>query len=139
MRAPPEVRLERLQRLIERITFESQNGSIIVVEGLRDKDALRRFGVSGRILCLQNSRMNPTRFSEHLDDAQDVVVLMDFDRQGVFLAKSLARTLNSQGIRTNLIIWRDLRRLTKSDIRSIEELPKLQERLVTTVHSIRQS
>jgi 5S rRNA maturation endonuclease (ribonuclease M5) len=131
MRAPPEVRLERFQKLIEQISFESQRGSIIVVEGLRDKESLREMGISGTILCLQNSRMNAIRFAEQLNDTQDVVVLTDFDRQGVFLAKNLTRILNSQHVRTNLILWRDLRRLTKSDIRSIEELPKLYQRLQT--------
>lgn len=131
MRAPPEVRLEKFQKLIERISFESQRGSVIVVEGLRDKESLREMGISGTILCLQNSRMNAVRFAEQLNDIQDVVVLMDFDRQGVFLAKNLTRILNSQGVRTNLILWRDLRRLTKSYIRSIEELPKLYQRLQT--------
>jgi len=138
MRAPPEVRLERFQKLIERISFESQKGSVIVVEGSRDKEALRRLGVPGTILCLQNSRMNPVRFSEQLNDTQDVVVLTDFDRQGVFLAKSLVRILNSQHVRTNLIFWRDLRRLTKSHIRSIEELPKLHQHLESDVHPKRQ-
>lgn len=129
MRAPLEVRLEKFQKLIEQISLESQDGSIIVVEGLRDKDALRNMGVSGTILSLQNSRMNTMSFAEQLSDTRGVVVLTDFDRQGVFLAKSLSRSLNAQHVRTNLILWRDLRRLAKSDARSIEELPKLYERL----------
>jgi 5S rRNA maturation endonuclease (ribonuclease M5) len=131
MRAPPEVRLEKFQKLIERISFESQRGSIIVVEGLRDKESLRKMGISGTILSLQNSRMNAIRFAEQLSDTHDVIVLTDFDRQGVFLAKNLTRILNAQRVRTNLILWRDLRRLTKSDIRSIEELPQLYQRLQT--------
>ena len=129
MRAPLEVRLEKFQKLIEQISLESQDGSIIVVEGLRDKNALRNMGVSGTILSLQNSRMNTMSFAEQLSDTRGVVVLTDFDRQGVFLAKSLSRSLNAQHVRTNLILWRDLRRLAKSDARSIEELPKLYERL----------
>jgi 5S rRNA maturation endonuclease (ribonuclease M5) len=129
LRAPLEVRLEKFQKLIEQISLESQDGSIIVVEGLRDKDALRNMGVSGTILSLQNSRMNTMSFAEQLSDTRGVVVLTDFDRQGVFLAKSLSRSLNAQHVRTNLILWRDLRRLAKSDARSIEELPKLYERL----------
>jgi len=131
MRAPPEVRLEKLQKLIERIAFESQNGSIIVVEGPRDRESLRKLAVSGTILCLQNSRMNTIRFAEQLNEARDVVILTDFDRQGVFLAKNLTCVLNSQRVRTNVILWRDLRRLTKSEIRSIEELPGLYQRLQT--------
>jgi 5S rRNA maturation endonuclease (ribonuclease M5) len=129
MRAPLEVRLEKLQKLIDRISYESQEGGVIVVEGTRDRDALTRIGITGRILCLQNSRKNALRFVEELHDVNDVIILTDFDREGVFLAKRLARILNAESIRNNLTLWRDLRRLARSDIRSIEELPKYYQRL----------
>jgi 5S rRNA maturation endonuclease (ribonuclease M5) len=129
MRAPLEVRLEKLQKLIDRISYESQRGVVIVVEGIRDRDSLRNIGIPGRILCLQNSRKNAVRFVEELHDVNEVIILTDFDREGVFLAKRLARILNAENIRNNLIFWRDLRRLARSDIRSIEELPKYYQRL----------
>jgi 5S rRNA maturation endonuclease (ribonuclease M5) len=129
MRAPLEVRLETLQKLIDRISYESQEGCVIVVEGIRDRDALRNIGIPGRILCLKSSRKNVVRFVEELHDVSEVIILTDFDREGVFLAKRLARILNAENVRNNLIFWRDLRRLARSDIRSIEELPKYYQRL----------
>jgi len=129
MRAPPEVRVEILQKLMDQISYESEKGSVIVVEGIRDRNALQKIGIAGRILCLQSSRKNLVGFAEELHDVRYVLVLTDFDRQGVFLAKRLARQLNAQGIRTNLVIWRNLRSLTRSDIRSIEELPRFYRRL----------
>ena len=128
MRAPVEVRFERLQKLIDRISYESEKGSVIVVEGIRDRDSLRKIGINGQILCIQNSRKNPLRFVEELHDVNRVVVLTDFDREGVFLAKRLARILGAENIHCNLILWRDLRRLTRSDIRSIEELSNYYQR-----------
>jgi len=129
MRAPPEVRFERLQKLVERVSYESERGAVIVVEGQRDRDSLRKLGIAGKILCLQSSRTGTVGFVEGLQGVNEVVVLTDFDRQGVFLAKRLARVLTSQKVRANLILWRDLRRLARSDIRSIEELPKYFQRL----------
>jgi 5S rRNA maturation endonuclease (ribonuclease M5) len=131
MRAPISVRFEKLQKLLDRISYESEKGGVIVVEGMRDRDSLRKIGISGPILCLQSSRKNHVRFVEELDGVNNVIVLTDFDREGVFLAKRLASTLNAQSIRSNLILWRDLRRLARSDIRSIEELPKYYQRLQT--------
>jgi len=61
-------------------------------------------------------------------------VLMDFDRQGVFLANRLARILNSQSVHVNLVLWRELRNLTRSELRSVEELPRLHARLAEEVH-----
>ncbi|MGA2971980.1 MAG: hypothetical protein ABSE39_05065 [Candidatus Bathyarchaeia archaeon] len=129
MRAPAEVRLERLEKLIQRVSHESEQGGIIVVEGTRDRDSLRKLGISGTILCLQSSRKNTVGFVEELDARSKVIVLTDFDRQGVFLAKRLARSLNYQKIHPNLVLWRELRGLTRSHVRSIEELPKFHNRL----------
>jgi 5S rRNA maturation endonuclease (ribonuclease M5) len=133
MRAPPEVRLDRFQRLLERVSYESANGGLIVVEGPKDRDSLRRLGIAGRILCMQSSGRNTVGFVEELTGEGGVIVLTDFDRQGVRLAKRLARLLNAQKVRANLILWRDLRRLTRSDVRSVEELPKFLERLQNEV------
>ena len=129
MRAPVEVRFEKLQKLIERISYESERGGVIVVEGIRDRDSLRKIGIAGRILCLQSSRKNTVGFVEELHDVNKVIILTDFDREGVFLAKRLAHILSAESIRNNVILWRDLRRLARSDIRSIEELSKYYQRL----------
>jgi len=129
LRAPPEVRFERIQRTLEQIIQDSEGGSLIIVEGQRDLDSLRSLGVAGRILCVQSSRRNTFEFAEGIDGRHSVIVLMDFDRQGVFLAKRLSRLLNAQGVRANLKTWRDLKQLTRSEIRSIEELPNLLHRV----------
>jgi 5S rRNA maturation endonuclease (ribonuclease M5) len=139
MRAPLQVRFEKLQKLIERISDEAQRGRVIVVEGIKDRESLRSMGVTGTILCLKNSRKNTVGFAEGLDGEKEVILLTDFDREGVFLAKQLARILNSQNIHTNLLLWRELRGLTRSDLRSIEELPKLYERLHSELYFHRPS
>ena len=77
MRATVEVRLQRLLKLVERIEQESEKGQVIVVEGQRDRDALRRMGISGSILCVQSSRMNAVGFAEELDNMKEVIILTD--------------------------------------------------------------
>jgi 5S rRNA maturation endonuclease (ribonuclease M5) len=129
LRATIEVRLGKLQKLVARIQQEAEEGRAIIVEGLRDREALRMMGISGNIFCVQSSRMNTVGFAEELDNMKEVIILTDFDRQGVYLAKRLARILISQKVHANLVFWRELRRLAKSDIRSIEELPKYYQRL----------
>jgi len=137
MRAPTQVRFERLQKLMERLNVEAENGGVIVVEGLRDKESLRMMGIKGKILCLQNSRRNTLSFAEQFGGEGNVIVLTDFDRQGVFLANRLNRILNSQNVNANLILWRELRALTRSELRSVEELPRLFARLQSGVHTHR--
>jgi 5S rRNA maturation endonuclease (ribonuclease M5) len=129
MRAPVAVRFEKLQRLIDRISYESQQGAVIIVEGIRDRSSLREIGITGPILCVQSSRKSALRFVEELDGVNDVIILTDFDREGVFLANRLTRLLTARGIRGNLVLWRDLLHVARGDIRSVEELPKYYQRL----------
>jgi len=133
MRAPAQIRYERLQKLLQRLNDEAEDGSVIVVEGARDKKSLESMGIKGRIVCIQSSRRSTYSFAEQFDGERNVIVLMDFDRQGVFLANRLTRVLNSQSIQANLVLWRELRNLTRSELRSVEELPRLLERLQTEV------
>ena len=129
MRAPTDLRLERFQRLLDQISYESSNGSTIVVEGQKDRKSLRDIGITGPILCIQSSRKNIVGFVENLTGIRRVIVLTDFDREGVSLAKKLSRMLNAQSLHVNMILWKNLRELTRSEVRSIEELPKYCERL----------
>jgi len=129
MRAPASVRLERLQQLIEQVAIESSNGSLIIVEGRKDRESLRRMGITGPIQCLQSSRLNAVGFVESIERTKRIVILTDFDREGVSLAKKLARNFIAHSHDVNIVIWKSLRELTRSDVRSIEELPKYLERL----------
>ena len=129
MRAPAAVRLERFHILMDQISYESSNGSTIVVEGQKDQKSLRSIGITGPILCLQSSRSNLVGFAENLTGKKRVIVLTDFDREGVSLAKKLSRMLTAQNLHVNMIWWTSLRELTRSEVRSIEELPNYHERL----------
>ena len=129
MRAPANVRLERFRQLIEQVAFESSNGSTIIVEGQKDRESLRIMGITGPIECLQSSRQSPVGFVERLGDAKRIIVLTDFDREGISLAKKLSRTLIAHSLHVNMVLWKNLRELTRSEVRSIEELPKYLERL----------
>jgi len=129
MRAPPAVRLERFQQLIDQVAYESANGSTIIVEGQKDRESLRRIGVTGPIYCIQSSRQNALGFVETLSHEKRILILTDFDREGISLAKKLTRNLNAHKVHVNLVLWKSLRELTRSHVRSIEELPKYLERL----------
>ena len=138
MRAPAAVRLEKLQKILERICLESTSGSLIIVEGQKDLNSLRAMGITGHVRCLQNSRKNVTMFVETLEETKHVLVLTDFDREGVSLAKKLSRSLTAHGVNANLVLWKSLRELTRSEVRSIEELPEYQDRLQNLTQRTRQ-
>jgi len=129
MRAPVAIRLERFQQILNQIANESSSGSVIIVEGQKDLKSLRELGIVGPVLCLQSSRKNANEFTQNMVGSKKVIVLTDFDREGISLAKKLSRNLNAQNLNANMVLWKNLRELTRSDVRSIEELPKYLERL----------
>ena len=135
MRAPAVVRLERLQQLIAQVAFESSNGSMIIVEGQKDRESLRKMGITGPIQCLQSSRQNALEFVETIALTKRIVILTDFDHEGISLAKKLTRTLNAQSVHVNLVLWKSLRELTRSHVRSIEELPKYIDKLQNEINN----
>ena len=46
--------VDRLREFIERLNEESENGSVIVVEGKRDVEALTRLGFNGNLTILNH-------------------------------------------------------------------------------------
>ena len=49
--------IDRLREFIEMLNEESENGSVIVVEGKRDVEALSRAGYNGDIMYLITSKV----------------------------------------------------------------------------------
>jgi hypothetical protein len=69
---------------------------------------------------------------ERLEDVDEVVVLTDFDPQGIELAYKIMNRLESVGVKVNLTYWSKLRNLLKREIKDVEGLKKLLEILPFT-------
>jgi len=115
-----ERRLEEVERALSSIRqLDSEN--CILVEGTRDREALRALGVVGSIACLKHGRGS---ISERLGrvDAKNLIILMDFDPEGQYLAKLLYRLLTTRGRIADLSTWRRLKSYIGKDVRDIEGL-----------------
>ena len=116
-------KLEEAEKVFEGLRERSEAGVPIVVEGRRDEHALRRIGVMGSVLCLKAVGESRMRFLEKLDGFEDVVLLTDFDREGVELRLWLYQELSRRGVRADDSSWRRIRSLARPEVRSVEELP----------------
>ena len=100
-------------------------GAVILVEGVRDAESLRRAGVKGRIVAVKAGSLGlrelALRIAETVED-REVVVLVDFDRAGVRLAEKLSRMLEAWGVHVNLDIWLKLRALMGRQVKDVEGL-----------------
>ncbi len=128
---------ERINRLLENLIELSGRGVPIIVEGIRDRDCLRDLGVQGEVICVQSYGNGFNDFIQELSGQQGVVVLTDFDDEGEILAARLSQELMRVHVRVNQTIWKQLKDLARSDIRSVEELRGLLARLRVEVYGPR--
>ncbi len=108
---------------MEALRKSSSEGVPVIVEGRRDEAALQELAVPGRILCLKARRGSRLDFLERLDGFDRVIVLTDFDREGRELRAWLDRELSLLGVKADDTFWRRVKLLSRTDVRSVEELP----------------
>jgi 5S rRNA maturation endonuclease (ribonuclease M5) len=120
-------RAERIRKIIEAL-IEANKKFPVIVEGKKDADALKKLGLTGKIITLHNGR-NLYDFSENiLENYEKVIVLLDWDAKGESLYRSL--TENLTGRWEGFSAFRELVKvLCRKDIKDIEGLPKLLSRL----------
>lgn len=91
-------RREKLAELFEELI---KTTAPIVVEGKRDKRALITGGIeSSRIIMLHGHALYEVE--EYLENFDETILLLDFDREGEFLLNRLRTYLQAHKVRVNL-------------------------------------
>jgi 5S rRNA maturation endonuclease (ribonuclease M5) len=134
-----ERKLEKILKLLERLTKESTKGTPIIVEGRNDINALHELGLEGDIISAKSSGKS---FLDVLGEVEgrgrrEVILLMDFDRQGKEWTNRLARRLEEIRITPNLLFWKRLLGLVGHDVKDIEGLATYLETLRKKSRSIK--
>jgi len=114
-----------LYRLIERFNVEIDT---IIVEGIRDEDALRRIGYEGWILRLSRTRgvlgLSLVIRKEHRHEK--ILILTDFDRRGEELYRKIKNELESVNVKINEKLRIELKKiLEKYSLKTIESIKSL--------------
>ena len=109
---------------------EQYEGLLIVVEGKRDEKILRELGVKARIVKTQSGKPR-LEFLEEIASAAgkggQVLILTDFDPEGVELCRLIERDLELRKIAILRRIRREIRKLM-GNWRCIEEMVALFKR-----------
>ena len=131
MSTKSEKKLEKILKLLERLTKESTKGTPIIVEGRNDVNALHELGLQGDIISAKSSGKS---FLDVLGEVEgrgkrEVILLMDFDRHGKEWTNRLARRLEEMRITPNLLFWKRLLGLVGHDVKDIEGLATYLETL----------
>lgn len=115
---------EKIMQAVAQIAEESAKGTLIIVEGKKDMDALRSFGVAGPVLAAKSGGKSFAQVLNEIEltNPKMIVLLLDFDRRGKEATARFTAGLECAGIKPDLTFWRSLRALAGREIQCIESL-----------------
>jgi len=118
-------RFQKVLQLLEQLVVEAAKGTLIVVEGRNDIEALEELAIQGNIISVKTAGRS---FLDILTEIEEqniskVILLLDFDRRGREWAKRLKQRLEEKRIKVDTNFWNRLRALVGHDIKDVEGLP----------------
>ena len=114
--------VERLRSFIYMLNEESERGSVIVVEGRRDAEALSKVGFTGNLAVFHHFKGIANFADNHDSIGKKIILLLDMDRTGEYLTSRLVSQLQSSRHSVNLSYKRALARITNGKVRHVEDL-----------------
>ena len=117
-----DLTIERLRCFVDMLNEESENGSVVVVEGKRDAEALNKIGFTGNPTLFYHFKGIADFVDCHDRPGKKIILLLDADRTGKYLTRRLVCQLQSK--RNNVILFykRTLAKITNGRVRHIEDL-----------------
>ena len=113
-----EKEIDELKKFMKHLN--SKKESVVIVEGKRDSNALRKLGFSGKILEFHSFK-GIVIFSDSVAKYKNIILLLDGDRKGRYLTKRIIKLLEHR-TKIDLSFKKKLVSITKGKIRFIEQL-----------------
>ena len=101
-------------------SLNSAHTSIVVVEGKRDEDALKKLGYNGKI-CQFHSFKGLVKFADSMPKYKNLILLLDSDRKGRYLTKRIISQLQHR-VTIDLSYRKELTIVTKGRVKNVEDL-----------------
>jgi 5S rRNA maturation endonuclease (ribonuclease M5) len=115
--------LAEFLQLWERLRSESaQPGTVVVVEGERDRRSLRRLGLPGPIVKVHRGLGLAGTAHGLVGGSRKVIVLTDWDTEGGHLARRLREFLEAEALTLDLEYRRRLARIVRGELVHVEGL-----------------
>jgi len=128
MSTKKKAKLEKINNLLQNLANEAGKGTPIIVEGRRDCRTLNNIGIKGNFFCLKSTG---SILSDQLDkiEGTEVILLVDFDKEGKKLAKKIGSHLSHRGIKVRRFYWKRIKVLIGKDVKDVEGIHSYLERL----------
>jgi 5S rRNA maturation endonuclease (ribonuclease M5) len=126
---------ERILQIIDALVEEAAKGTPIVVEGKKDVETLRAFGVEGTVISVKTGGKSFLDVISEIEQTgvPEVVLFLDFDRRGKEGTKRLKQNLERAKIKPNVKFWRELSALLGKEIQCVESLTAYMETLKSRI------
>jgi len=126
---------ERILQILDALVEESAKGTPIVVEGKKDVETLRAFGVEGTVISVKTGGKSFLDVISEIEQtgAVEVVLFLDFDRRGKEGTKLLKQNLERAKIKPNVKFWHELSALLGKEIQCVESLTAYMETLKSRI------
>jgi 5S rRNA maturation endonuclease (ribonuclease M5) len=128
---------EKIQQLLQHLTEEASRGIQIVVEGKKDIEALKALEVEGSMVSAKTGGKSlfDTVSEVEKTKAQEVILLLDYDRRGKEWTQRLKHQFEKAGITPNLTFWTRLFAIVGREVKDIEGLATYMETLKSMIHN----
>jgi 5S rRNA maturation endonuclease (ribonuclease M5) len=104
------------------------NVDMVLVEGARDAEALKRLGYRGQIEVISRCETHVDLVEEVAERSRRVLILSDFDREGRRINREMLLLLEGRGVRVEGEMRRRIGRLMAIlGTRAVEDLDNLAE------------
>src|SRR5574341_323366 len=113
--------VQKVQKFVNMLNEESDNGAVIVVEGKRDVDALVSIGFNGNVVTLNNFK-GVNGLVDNLEKVRKVILMLDMDRKGKYLTHKILTLLRYKGKNVDMFYKKMLAEITKGKVRHVEEI-----------------
>jgi len=114
--------IEFLVAFIDELNALAAEGTAVLVEGPRDRNALVDLGYTGKVLMRVS--LSSTRADESLSGVRSVVVLTDMDKEGRKLAARYIGFFLPRGVKTLMSQRRRLKRASHGAFLHVENLSR---------------
>ena len=128
---------EKLKEILGHLAEEASKNTPIIVEGKNDVGSLTALEIQGKIISAKSGGkslldvINEIRETE----AQEVVLLFDFDRRGKEWTQRLKQLLEREHIAPNTTYWRELHGIVGKEVKDVEGLVSYMETLKRKISS----
>ena len=114
--------VERLRTFVDMLNEEYEKGSIIVVEGKRDAEALAKVGFTGIPAVFHHFKGIADFLDSHESEHKKMILLLDMDRTGKYLTSRIVSQLQTRRHNVTLFYKNALARITNGRVRHVEDL-----------------